>query len=57
MYVFMPFALSGGFVFWWWVFYGWYGSFLGFWGWFLPVFGVFLGLFFGIMVLAGFLGI
>ena len=57
VYVFVPFALSGRFVFLWWVFWGCFvgcvaclgsvlGAFLGFWGWF-----------FGIMVLAGFLGI
>lgn len=51
VYVFVSFALSGGFVFLWWVFWGccWWGvaclgsvlgAFLGFWGWFLPVFGV-----------------
>lgn len=61
VYVFVPFALSVGFVFLWWVFWGccWWGVGL-FWVLFY-VFGggfrLFLGLFFGIMVLGAFLGI
>lgn len=64
VYVFVSFALSGGFVFLWWVFWGccWWGvvclgSVLGVFWVFGGGFRLFLGLFFGIMVLGGFLGI
>lgn len=64
MYVFVPFALSGRFVFLWWVFWGCFvgcvaclGSVLGVFWVFGGGFCLFLGLFFGIMVLGGFLGI